>query len=735
MKTLWYSAPASCWDEALPLGNGRLGAMVYGHPEHETVQLNEESIWSSPWYDRNNPDCLQYIDEIRELLAKGETRRAEDLTRYSRTGLGRNEAAYQTAGNLMLRTRHREFTDYRRELSLEDAAVRVSYTCGDTVFTRTAFVSAPKNALILHFTASRPGAVSLDCTLQRDTYMCDQLSGHVLAPLGVGMCGKAGVPFCVWLTGSHVGGSLKRIGGYLVAENCDEVTLSLSISTAYREQDYIDVARSTAEAAAGEPFGDLFSRHREDYQDYFSRMSLSLGDDSTLDALPTSQRLERFAAGEKDNGLLQGYFDFGRYLLISSSRPGTLPANLQGIWNRHMEPPWSSKYTININTQMNYWPAESCALSDCHTPLFDHMRRLKPHGEETARKMYGCPGYVAHHNTDLWGDTAPQDEYMPATYWVMSMPWLATHIWQHYEYTLDRDFLREHYDLMADAALFFTHYLVQNKRGEWVVSPTVSPENQYVHPVTGEPSFLSEGCTMDGQILRDLFTQCLAAAQVLGIEDALTARLREMLPALPPTRIHSGGTIMEWLEEYEEIEVGHRHISHLYGLFPSCQIAPEKTPELAKAARATLERRLSHGGGHTGWSRAWIVNFYARLGDGEKAGENLRALLAKSTLPSLLDNHPPFQIDGNFGGAAGILETLLQCRDGKLFLLPALPPDWPEGSLTGARAKGNIRVDMAWKDGRVTHLELCSPVAQTLTLCAPEGERTVTLTAGEPFTL
>ena len=735
MKTLWYSAPASCWDEAMPLGNGRLGAMVFGHPSQETIQLNEESIWSSRWYDRNNPDSLAYSEEIRTLLAKGETRRAEDLTRYSRTGVGRNESAYQTAGALILRTPHRDFTAYRRELSLEDAAAALHYTCGDTAFTRTAFVSAPENALVIRFTASRPGSITFDCTLQRGDLMADALSGYLLTePDAVGMQGGAGVPFCAWLKGTHTGGTLRRIGAYLVAEGCDEVLLTLSIATAYRAEDYPSAARKTAEAAGRLPFDTLFARHRQDYQGYFSRMSLSLGGDASLDSLPTSERLTRFAAGEEDNGLMETYFDFGRYLLISSSRPGTLPANLQGIWNRHLDPPWGSKYTININTQMNYWPAESCALADCHLPLFEHLRRLKPHGEETARKMYGCPGYVAHHNTDIWGDTAPQDEYMPATYWVMSMPWFATHIWQHYEYTLDKEFLRAHYDLMADAALFFTHFLIQNQKGEWVASPTVSPENQYVHPITGEPSFLSEGCTMDAQILRDLFTDCLCAAQVLGIDDALTAKLREMLPALPPTRIPSNGTIMEWLEEYEEIEIGHRHISHLYGLYPSAQITPEKTPDLAKAACATLDRRLSHGGGHTGWSRAWIVNFYARLGNGAKAGENLRALLAKSTLPSLLDNHPPFQIDGNFGGTAGILETLLQCRDGKLLLLPALPPSWPDGSLTGAKAKGNIRVDMAWQKGKITRLELLSPVSQTVTLCTPKGERTVSLQANRPFT-
>ncbi len=422
------------------------------------------------------------------------------------------------------------------------------------------------------------------------------------------------------------------------------------------------------------------------------------------------------------------YFNFGRYLLISCSRPGTLPATLQGLWNKDMLPPWDCKYTININTEMNYWIAENGNLSECHLPLFDHLKRMLPNGRETARKMYGCRGFVAHHNTDLWGDTAVQDLWVPGSYWVMGAAWLCTHLWTHYEYTGDREFLREYYPVMREAALFFLDFMIEHE-GYLKTCPSVSPENTYILP-SGVRGACGMGVTMDNQILRDLFTQCIKAAGLLGIEDELTAQFDEARSRLVPTQIGSRGQILEWDKEYEEAEPGHRHISHLYGLHPSDQITVDGTPKLAEAARITLEERLSHGGGHTGWSRAWIINHYAKLWDGEKAYENLLALYQRSTLPNLFDNHPPFQIDGNFGGAAGIAEMLVQSTSKRVVLLPAIPKAFVSGRADGLCVRGGAEVDLVWRDGDLEEFTVRAKAEFNTRFVYREKEMEICLPAG-----
>ena len=396
--------------------------------------------------------------------------------------------------------------------------------------------------------------------------------------------------------------------------------------------------------------------------------------------------------------------------MISSSRPGTLPAALQGLWNKDMEAPWDAKYTININTEMNYWLAEPCDLGDCHLPLFDLLERMLPNGRRTAQVMYGCRGFVAHHNTDLWGDTAPQDLWIPGSFWVMGGAWLCTHIWTHYQYTGDTEFLRRMFPVMREAAQFFLDFCIEHEIDGVTylcTCPSVSPENMFVLP-NGEQGANSIGVTMDNQILRDLFTQCNQAARILGVEDALDRQIADACGRLIPTRTGRDGRILEWCEQYGEKEPGHRHISHLYGLHPSDQITKDGTPELAAAAERTLQKRLACGGGHTGWSRAWIINHYAKLWDGEKAHENLRQLLIKSTLPNLFDNHPPFQIDGNFGAAAGMIEMLVQSNADRVVLLPALPSAWKRGRLMGVRVCGNARMNIVWRDGRLEHAQVCS---------------------------
>ncbi len=711
MSKLWYKDKANIWEEALPLGNGRLGAMVFGGVSNEQIQVNEESMWYGAPMNRINPDAKDNLPKIRELIFAGKIPEAERLMKYSLSGCPESVHPYQSLGNIYMSFYGMgEITSYTRTLDLDTATYEQLFGDEDTAYSRRIFISKPADIMVIHLKASGRKKLNFDAILRRERFF-DGVSKIEDKGISLyGNMGKGGLDFRMSLVAKTKNGSVKVIGEHIVVSNADEAVLYFSADTSYRMED--DGAKNLEDAvytriigAMSRKISDLYEEHVTDYKKLYEKVDLRINEEVDYDILPTDERIKKASLRQgPDVGLAKLYFDYGRYLLISCSREGTLPATLQGLWNKDMLPAWDSKYTININTQMNYWPAESCNLSECHMPLFELIKKLAENGKETAGLMYGCNGWVAHHNTDMWGDTAPQDIWNPATYWVMGGAWLCTHIWNHYEYTLDKDFLEEYYPIIKGSVEFFLDYLVE-KDGYLVTCPSVSPENTFRLPsgVTGANIY---GVTMDNQILRDLFTQYINAAAILGVDEEVVSKVKETRDKLIPTRIGSNGTIMEWPLEYDEVEIGHRHISHLYGLFPSNQISVDETPELAKAAEATLERRLSNGGGHTGWSRAWIINMYAKLWDKEKAYENLKALFATSTYPNMFDKHPPFQIDGNFGATAAIANMLVQSTMTKIILLPALPGKWKSGSVKGLSLKGCGKIDLSWKNSKIVDCKI-----------------------------